>query len=323
MPEQLAADMPGRAEPASGEERGTTESGGMKESTSDTVNWTGLIWFPGVLSFVLLVLPQFAFLQASFHADIGLGQVADSYSVQNYARILSDSFYLWSIWQTFYLSAVATAISLMLGVPTAYALARVGGNTASLWLNVILATSLITVVIKLMGLNIIFGQTGPINDALRWLGLIDRSLPLVNNEIGVLIGLVQYTLPILVLLLFGVVQTIPSHLEEAAEVHGATRTTIFFVIILPLLRNGLISGGLIAFNMSMGAFTSAVLMGGGRVLIMPVLIQQHIIQRAEYGTGAALAAVLLVFVFAINVGAGLLLMRSERKRTTTVARKGI
>ncbi|QDY99156.1 ABC transporter permease [Nitratireductor mangrovi] len=312
MPEQLVARLTDRAKPIP---KGKDEKVPASKATArNKVNWSGLIWFPGALSFVLLVLPQFAFLEASFHADIGLGQVAHTYSLDNYVRVLADPFYLWSIWQTFYLSATATAFSLMLAVPTAYTLARAGGNTASLWLNVILATSLITVVIKLMGLNIIFGQVGPINEALRWLGLVDRSLPFVNNEIGVLIGLVQYTLPILILLLFGVVQTIPSHLEEAAEVHGAKRATIFFSIIVPLLRNGLISGGLIAFNMSMGAFTSAVLMGGGRVLIMPVLIQQHIIQRAEYGTGAALAAVLLVFVFAINVGTGVFLMRSERKR---------
>jgi putative spermidine/putrescine transport system permease protein len=279
------------------------------------VNWGRFIWLPGFLAFVLLVLPQFAFLEASFHADLGLGQVAEAYSLGNYAHILSDPFYLWVIWQTFYLSLIATLIGLLLAVLTAYALARASRNTANLWLNVILATSLITVVVKLMGLNIIFGQVGPLNEMLLSLGIVDRPLALVNNQIGVVIGLVQYVLPILILLLFGVVQTIPRYLEEAAEIHGATRTTIFFSIIIPLLKGGLLSGSLIAFDMSMGAFTSAVLMGGGRVLIMPVLIQQQIIQRAEYGTGAALAAVLLVFVFAVNVAAGLYFARTLRPKT--------
>jgi putative spermidine/putrescine transport system permease protein len=63
----------------------------------------------------------------------------------------------------------------------------------------------------------------------------------------------------------------------------------------------------------MGAFTSAALMGGGKVLIMPILIQQLIIQRAEYGKGAALSTLLLVFVFSINLAAGWWFSR-KRKR---------
>ena len=107
------------------------------------------------------------------------------------------------------------------------------------------------------------------------------------NELGV-IGLVQYTLPLLILVLFGVVQTIPRYLE-AAEIHGARRATIFMRVVLPARGARLIGGGLLAFNMSMGAFTSPVALGGGHVLTMPVLIQQKVIQDSDYAMGAALA----------------------------------
>jgi putative spermidine/putrescine transport system permease protein len=106
--------------------------------------------------------------------------------------------------------------------------------------------------------------------------------------------------------LFSVVQTIPASLEEAAEIHGAARFAIYRSVVLPLAWPGLLAGSLTVFNMSMGAFTSAVLLGGGRVRTMPVLIQQTIIQNTEFGRGAALATVLLVLVFAINLAVGLL-----------------
>jgi len=268
---------------------------------ANTIRWGAFLAPPLLLSLALLVLPQASFLWMSFHEDLGLGQSSETASLVNYVRIVTDPFYLHSIWLTVYLSAAAAAIGLVLGFATAYALARLGGWRARLALSLILTTSLITIVIKLMGLNLMLGASGLVNQALLAVGAVASPVAFVNNELGVLIGLVQYTLPILVLMLFGVVQTIPVGLEEAAAIHGASRAAIFARVILPLARTGLIGGGLIAFNMGMGAFTSAVLLGGGRVLTMPVLIQQKMIQSSEYGMGAALSTVLLVLVFTVNI----------------------
>ena len=96
-----------------------------------------------------------------------------------------------------------------MGFPAAYALARIGGSIASLLLSLILTTSLITVVVKLIGLNIILGSDGVINRVVLGLGLSSAPIAMLNNDFGVFIGLVQYTLPLMIVLLFGVVQTIP------------------------------------------------------------------------------------------------------------------
>jgi putative spermidine/putrescine transport system permease protein len=279
-----------------------------------TVRWDRFLWPAVAISFALLALPQVGFVWLSFHEDLGLGQVGDSFTLANYVRVFSDPFYLHSIWLTIYLSAAAVVVVTVLGVPTAYALARMPAGIAAVLLGLILATSLITVVIKLMGLNLILGTNGFVNQLLLASGLVSRPLHFINNELGVLIGLVQYTLPIFVMLLFGVIQTIPLKLEEAAEIHGATRFSIYRRIILPLSERGLVAAALISFNMSMGAFTSAVLLGGGRVRTLPVLIQQKIIQGTEYGQGAALSTVLVVLVFLINVAAGWWAVRRTRRR---------
>ncbi len=277
------------------------------------VRWERFLWPAALLSFLLLALPQAAFIWMSFHVDMGLGQVSDRATFENYVRVLTDPLYLRSFWLTVRLSVATTAIALLVGFPTAYVLARLGTWIASMLLGLLLVTSLVTVVIKLMGLTIILGPSGMINRLLLSLGVIASPLGLVNNEIGVLIGLLQYTLPILIMLLFGVIQTIPRGLEEAAEIHGATRTSTYRRVILPLARPGLVAGALIVFNMSMGAFTSAVLLGGGRVRTVPVLIQQKIIQSVEYAMGATLSTVLLVFVFAINLAVGTWVMTRGRR----------
>ena len=103
------------------------------------------------------------------------------------------------------------------------------------------------------------------------------------------------------LVLFSMVQTIPRSLEEAAQIHGASRGRVFRRVVIPLCLPGLIGGSLMVFNLSMGAFTSAALLGGGKVLTLPVLIQRSIILETRYGMGAALSATLLVAVFLINL----------------------
>ena len=114
-------------------------------------------------------------------------------------------------------------------------------------------------------------------------------------------GLLFYTLSFMILILFSVIQTIPRSLEDAAEIHGASRWRVMWRVILPLSLPGVIAGALIVFNLAMGAFTSAALLGGGRVLTLPVLIQQAVLVQTKYAMAGTMAAVLLVIVMSINV----------------------
>ncbi len=264
-----------------------------------------LLWPAAIVSFLLLILPQAAFIWMSLHEDLGLGQLGETLTAGNYVEVLSSAFYLRSIVLTVGLSVATVAFSLVLGFPTAYVLARAGGWVASLTISLVLTTSLITIVVKVIGLDVLLSASGLINRLLLATAMIGTPIAFIGNELGVLIGLVNYTLPVVIVMLFAVVQTIPASLEEAGEIHGASRLAVYREIVLPLAWPGLMAGALTAFNMSMGAFTSAVLLGGGRVRTVPVLIQQTIIQNSEYGRGAALATVLLVLVFVLNIAAGL------------------
>jgi len=169
-------------------------------------------------------------------------------------------------------------------------------------------------VIKVYGIIVIFSADGGLNKLMMALGLLDRPYTIIGNQTGVVIGLMQFTMGFGVLLLYSVVRTIPVSLEEAATVHGASRIRVFWRVILPLSLPGVIVGALMIFNMCMGAFTSAALLGGGRVFTLPVLIQRAVIIKTEYGMGAALAAVLLVSVILINLISVFLLKRLRAAR---------
>jgi len=87
-----------------------------------------------------------------------------------------------------------------------------------------------------------------INRLILALGFTGKPIQMINNEFGVFIGLVQYTLPMTIVLLFGVVQTIPVSLEEAATILGATRARNLLEVILPSAKAGPARERLIAFT---------------------------------------------------------------------------
>ena len=234
-----------------------------------SLSWRLFLWPPLLVTILLLVPPQAVFFWMSLHRQTGVDGVSGALTLDNYVRVLTDGFYLGSLWTTVWLSLAATLLALLAGFPTAYVLARTRSAWISALIVLLLVSSFVTIVIKVLGLSLVLGRQGVVNELLLTLALIDQPLTLLNNNIGVVIGLVQYTLPFLVMLLFSVIQTIPGSLEEAAELHGASRLSMFRRVVLPLAMPGLIAGSLIVFNLNMGAFTSAVLLGGGRVLTLP------------------------------------------------------
>jgi len=276
--------------------------------------WDYLLIPSFVISFLLLAASQITFLQGSLYTDLGLGQLATSASINNYATLLNDEFYVNALLLTIRVSAIATACTLLMGFPVAYVIARMRSRWAMLMLAGVVVSSFVTIVIKVYGIIVIFSADGGLNKLMMALGLLDRPYTIIGNQTGVVIGLMQFTMGFGVLLLYSVVRTIPVSLEEAATVHGASRIRVFWRVILPLSLPGVIVGALMIFNMCMGAFTSAALLGGGRVFTLPVLIQRAVIIETKYGMGAALAAVLLVSVILINLISVFLLKRLRAAR---------
>ena len=263
--------------------------------------WRLLLIPPFIFSVGLLLLTQGIFARVSFFRDLRHGKMEEVFQLTNYITVFTDPYYLNSLILTIEISVVVAILAVLLAYPVAYQLARMPARRATLLLTIIVITSFITIVIKVLGLIIIFGADGPINYALKAIGLIDQPINLYGSSVGVLVGLLQYTLVFMVLILYSVIQSIPRSLEEAAEIHGASRWRVILKVVLPLSLPGVIAGALTVFNLAAGAFTSAALLGGGKVLTLPVLIQQEVIVNLNYGIGGTLSVILLLMVLGINL----------------------
>jgi ABC-type spermidine/putrescine transport system permease subunit I len=274
-----------------------------------------LVLLPSFIFVVILIVgSQYVFLEGSFYKDLGLGRVGTEFNVSNYVRFFTDSFYLNTLWITVKTAALATFFTLILGFPVAYLIARMRSRWSMLLLAGIVVATFVTIVIKVFGLMIIFSADGLINKFLMGAGIVDTPYTIIGNQTGVVVGLMHYTLGFGVLLLYSVIQTIPRSYEEAAQIHGASRWRMHYRVLLPLSIPGITIGALMIFNMAMGAFTSAALLGGGRVFTLPVLIQRTVMLEVKYSMAGTLSAVLLVTVLLINLLAIILIRRFRAAR---------
>lgn len=274
-----------------------------------TRRWTLCILPPLLLSIVMLGVTQFIFLQRSFFLDTGLGQSGSEFTLQNYIDVVTDPFYIDSMRLTFLLAATVVALSLILTYPIAYTLARLPARWATVLLSAIVCSSFVSVSIKILGLVIIFAADGAISRFFRWIGVIEQSLQIIGTIPGVIFGYIHLAIGFMVMMLFSVIQTIPVRLEEAAQVHGASRWRVYWRVVIPLSLPGMLNAALIQFNLLMGAFVTAAVLGGGKILTFPVLIERALILLNDYGLAAAMSAVLLVIVLAVNLGSIFLVSR--------------
>jgi putative spermidine/putrescine transport system permease protein len=217
----------------------------------------------------------------------------------HYARFFSDGFYLGVLWDTLVLGAIVTVVSLLLGYPLAYHLARTRSRWKPLLIVCILSPLLVGIVIRCYGWMILLADRGLINATLMERGWITRPLPLMYNKFGVTIALVHVFLPFMILSLTGVLKRIDPHLLEAAQTLGASRARSFLEVTLPLSLPGILAGSLLTFSLAISSFVVPILLGGFKVQVLPMIVYEQVLSVFDWPFGAANAFVLLVISIAL------------------------
>lgn len=263
----------------------------------------GLLVLPLMLVLVLFFLgSEITFLRQAFFNSAGLGQVDYARATfHNVSAVFSDPFNREVLLRTLWFSAVVVAICLALGYPLAYVIAR-SGRAGSVLLVIVIASSFSGSVTRVLGWEVILGNTGPVNTVLQNIGLIGHPLALVNNLTGSIIGTSQIMLPFMVLTLTPTIQEIDVNLEHAAAGLGASRSCIWRRVTLPLSLPGAGAGSLLVFAITAGTFTTPALLGGGKTQLLPIVINQQIGVTLNYPVAAAFALVLVVVVLLITYG---------------------
>ncbi|MDR3192089.1 MAG: ABC transporter permease [Treponema sp.] len=218
-----------------------------------------------------------------------------------YHKFIGDPFYRAILRTTVVVSLEATGISLLLGYPVAFFLARTGSKLRNILMIVVLFPFLVSAVVRSYGWMVILGKRGLLNSLLQGFGLIGEPLTLLNTPVAVIIGLVHLLVPYMILAITGVLQGIDPNVEYAAQSLGASPVATFFRVTLPLSSPGVISGCILVFILSMTSYVTPRLLGGARFRTMSTMVFQEINVNFNPGFAAAISYILLFAILAILI----------------------
>ncbi|MFH5821070.1 carbohydrate ABC transporter permease [Georgenia sp. AZ-5] len=194
-------------------------------------------------------------------------------TMDNFRNVLTEQNFLPFIWNSLVVGVVSTAISLVVGVPAAYAMARYGMHRAS---GALLLARIIPGVSLLVPWYFVFSR----------LGLVGGYVPLVISHMFV-------TLPLIAWIMLSFFEGIPQELEEAGRVDGLSNIGVFRKIALPLAVPGIATASILAFIFSWNNFLFALVLSGEATRTLPVAIFNFIAYSSIDWGGLMAASVII------------------------------
>lgn len=266
----------------------TLAAGAVKTKREGTLGYL----LPALLLIALFfIVPVLMLLMRSvLEPEVGL---------QNYGALLGSTTYLRVFLNTFMVAGVVTVASILIGYPVAWLLAIMPEKWSRIVLAIIILSMWTNLLARTYAWMVLLQRTGVINKTLMGLGLIDKPLALVNNLVGVTIGMTYIMLPFVILPLMGVIRTIDPAILRAAALCGAGKMQCFLRVLLPLSLPGIAAGALMVFVMSLGYFVTPALLGGTSNMMLAELVAQFVQSLVNWGMGGAAALVLLVVTLAL------------------------
>ena len=238
---------------------------------------------------LFLLLPLGALLLGSLRDDDG------RWTLQNFTAFAATPGMVQATWNTLWVAALVTLITVPLAFLYAYAIQRACLPLMGFWRLVGLSALLGPSLVAAIGFIQWFGTQGVLGFMLG-----EHS---VYGPIGIVMSTVYASFPHALLILLVALATVDARLLEAADALGASRWRRFLTVTVPAARYGLISATAVVFAYSVSEFGIPKVIGGNfPVLALEVYVQTVGLQN--FGRGAVVALLLLLPVllaFAIDL----------------------
>lgn len=248
---------------------------------------------PALLLFsVLVIVPLAMTLALTFYRfDPSIGPVA-AFDLHNYAEVLGSEYFHTIFLRTFGIAALVTLLCIAIGTPEAYILSRMGDPWRSVFLLVILAPLLVSVVVRAFGWSMLLNVNGLVNQLFGAFGM--GPYKLLYTNFAIVIALVHVMLPFMVIPVWTALQRIDPQTENAALSLMASPAVTLWRIVLPQLVPGILSGSLMVFGLSASAFAIPGLLGGRRLKVAATTVYDQFLSSMNWPLGATIALLLLV-----------------------------
>lgn len=238
------------------------------------------------------VLPVAILLSESFAASGG--------PFAAYSEFFANPLHRTVFWRTVRLGVLVTVVSAVIGYAVALAIVDAAPGSRTRLIGLMILPLMISPVARTYAWIVILGRTGLVNSAVLWLGLSDEPLRLLFTETAVFIGLVQLFLPLMILSLVSALENLPQDVVGAARTLGASWLAVFWRVILPLTREGLVVGGTLVFTGAITAYITPAVLGGSRVLMLETLLYQRVSVANDFLSASVIAVILVAMSLAAS-----------------------
>ncbi len=245
------------------------------------------------LSDVALSIPPY-FPQFSW--DEGIGAFLAELDFENFVFLTQDSLYWKAYLSSLFIALVSTVLTLMIGYPVAYGMARAPEEWRPTLMMLIILPFWTSFLIRVYAWMGILSQEGFLNQFLLWTGIISTPLTILNTTTAVYIGIVYTYLPFMVLPIYAALDRLDGSLIEAAEDLGCSRLSAFWLVTIPMSRNGIIAGCFLVFIPALGEFVIPSLLGGSGTLMIGKVLWEEFFSNRDWPVASAVAVVLLLIL---------------------------
>jgi putative spermidine/putrescine transport system permease protein len=229
-----------------------------------------------------------------------------------YIRFFLDTFSIRVLADTLQLGAEVAMLTLFLAYPLGIVYVAAKPFARSVITFLILLPLLTSTVVRTFAWIVILGRDGIINSVMLSWGLWDSPSRLLYSWSGLVIALTQIQLPLMALPVINSLLRLDRNLVKAAEGLGAGQFRIFFTVVLPMTLPGAVAGWLLVFAAAATAFITQSLIGGGRIILMPLYIYQQAVGVQEWPFAAALSLIFTAAVIGVVAAVGILSRRLMR-----------
>ncbi|WGF88435.1 carbohydrate ABC transporter permease [Marinivivus vitaminiproducens] len=249
--------------------------------------WTITGWIFLVLLLLFAFLPMLWMLLTSVKTQFGALQYPPAWiptevTFEQYHRLLSPTNdvgheFLGYLWNSVWISAATTVLSVMIAVPAAYAFSRFRFPGRKWLFFSVLFRNMFPAVVFLMPLFVM----------MRFLGL-------VNTQASLILTYLTFGLPLSIWLLKGFYDNIPIQLEQAARIDGATRFQAFMLVVMPLSAPGIVATAIYSFITAWNEYVYALtFLNDKSKLTLPVGLQRFFTEYATNWPGLMAASFIM------------------------------
>ncbi|MBM1633603.1 ABC transporter permease [Sulfitobacter mediterraneus] len=240
----------------------------------------------------LIVLPHVGMFLVSLQEKIGIRQYETS--LANYAVFFNEPLYWNTFARTAYMSITATVLTLLIGFPVAYYIAKLTrGRTKTTLFLMCLIPFWVSELVRTFGWMILLRETGVLSSFLQYIGVLAGPVEFLYNDAAIMTGLVYTSMLFMVVPLVTTLDSLDDSLIEAGYDLGGSSFSILREIVIPHAMPGIVSGCIVVFMLSLGNYLTPILLGGKDSLWFTGLIYDQFITRFNWELGSAFGFLLL------------------------------